>query len=243
MYMLTFIAVLAAVTIGLGSEPVYGPEGIVAMKSPVTAVDIALEPDATMIRRANALNARLLKAYPKGYALDATHQPHITMLQRFVRTVDLDNVYAAVEKITAREHVAAWKLRAFKISYVVWNGLGVTVIEVKPTSQLLVVQQQLIDAISPYTEGTASVAAFATTPEEPDINSSTIDYVAAFVPASTGKKYVPHVTVGVAPKAFLDRLVAETFDSFTFSPLAVSVYQLGNYGTARKRLKTWNFKP
>jgi hypothetical protein len=53
--------------------------------NPVTAIDIALEPDATMVRHAMAANARLLKSFPKGFALDETHHPHITMLQQFVR--------------------------------------------------------------------------------------------------------------------------------------------------------------
>ena len=56
-----------------------------AQQNPVTAVDIALEPDQTMIQHAQADNARLLKAFPKGFALDATHHPHVTMLQQFVR--------------------------------------------------------------------------------------------------------------------------------------------------------------
>ena len=51
-----------------------------AQEDPVTAIDIALEPDATMVRQAEADNARLLKAYPEGFALDATHHAHITML-------------------------------------------------------------------------------------------------------------------------------------------------------------------
>ena len=65
-----------------------------AQQNAVTAIDVALEPDATMIQHAKANNARLLKAYPKGFALDATHNPHITLLQQFVRTADLDKVYA-----------------------------------------------------------------------------------------------------------------------------------------------------
>jgi hypothetical protein len=52
-----------------------------------------LEPDATMVQHAQADNARLLKAYPDGFPLDATHHPHITMLQQFVRTADLGKVY------------------------------------------------------------------------------------------------------------------------------------------------------
>jgi hypothetical protein len=46
---------------------------------PVVAVDIALEPDATMIQHAKADNARLLKEF-RGFALDATHHPHVSLL-------------------------------------------------------------------------------------------------------------------------------------------------------------------
>jgi hypothetical protein len=60
----------------------------VAQQNPVTAVDIALEPDATMMQHAKAANARLLKSFPKGFALDETHHPHVTLLQQFVRTDD-----------------------------------------------------------------------------------------------------------------------------------------------------------
>ena len=54
---------------------------------------------------------------------------------------------------------------------------------------------------------------------------------------------MPHVTVGVARKEYLDAMLAEPFDAFTFSLAGASVYQLGNYGTARKQLKTWAFGP
>jgi len=64
--------------------------------NPVTAIDILLEPDATMIKNATAANERLLKNFPKGFALGKTHQPHISCLQRYVKTADLDKVYVAV---------------------------------------------------------------------------------------------------------------------------------------------------
>jgi hypothetical protein len=85
--------------------------------------------------------------FPKGYALDATHRPHVTMLQRYVRTADLEKLYAVVGDFMTREKAAGWNLQAFKVSYVLWNGVGVTVIEVKPTSDLLEGQQRLIDAV------------------------------------------------------------------------------------------------
>jgi len=51
-----------------------------AQESRVTAIDILLEPDAMMVQRAQADNARLLKAYPGGFSLDPTHQPHLTLI-------------------------------------------------------------------------------------------------------------------------------------------------------------------
>ena len=47
-------------------------------KPRVTAIDIALEPDAIMVERAEAANAGLLKVFSEGFVLDATHHPHIT---------------------------------------------------------------------------------------------------------------------------------------------------------------------
>ena len=116
-------------------------------------------------------------------------------------------------------------------------------IVVEPTDDLLKLQQELIDAVAPFTVETGTAAAFVTTPEDPDINQPTIDYVAAFVPEATGKDFNPHVTVGIAPEDYLKEMLAEPFDVFTFSPAGASVYHLGNFGTARKELKTWELKP
>jgi hypothetical protein len=236
------LILFTAIVFGFGTQVAYAQLSHEAQPA-VTAIDIALEPDATMLQHASALNARLRGHFAKGYALDATHRPHVTMLQRYVRTADLAKVYAAVRKIKAEYDMAAWKFDAFKIDHAVWSGLAVTVILAKPPQKVLEAQQQLIDAIAPYTVQTGTAAAFATTPAEPDINASTISYVATFVPKSTGKNYIAHVTCGVATVAFVKQLESEPFSSFTFSPVAISVYQLGNFGTARKKLEYWSFAP
>jgi hypothetical protein len=238
--MIKCFALLTILALGLGAQ------GIGATTPPqpsVTAIDIALEPDATMLQHASALNARLRADYPDGYALNATHRPHVTMLQRYVRTADLPNVYAAVQKVMAQYNPATWKLEAFKIDHAVWSGLAVTVILAKPPQQVLDAQQALITAIAPYTVPTGTAAAFVTTPADPEINASTLAYVTAFVPKSTGANYIAHVTSGVAPVAFVKTLEAQPFSPFTFSPVAVSVYQLGNFGTARKKLQEWPVTP
>jgi hypothetical protein len=65
-----------------------------------------------------------------------------------------------------------------------------------------------------------------------------IDYVANFVAIASGKKFNPHVTIGVGSETYLKEMLAESFEAFTFSPAGASVYQLGTFGTARKELKT-----
>jgi 2'-5' RNA ligase len=232
------------VALGLGSTLILGhvaPSG--AQQNPVTAIDIALEPDATMIQRAKAANARLLKAYPKGFALDATHQPHITMLQQFVRTAELDSVYAAADKVLANYKPTTWRLKAFKYYYIPDPPIGIAGIVIEPTEDLIKLQQELLDAVAPFTVKTGTTAAFVTTEEGRDIQQSLIAYVANFASIGAGKKFNPHVTTGVATEAYLKEVLAEPFEAFTFSPAAASIYQLGTFGTARKELKMLSLKP
>jgi hypothetical protein len=127
-----------------------------AQQNPVTAIDIALEPDATMIQHARADNARLLKDFPKGFALDATHNPHVTMLQQFVRTADLEKVYDAVNKVLDTEKPTSWKLKAYKYYYIPSPPIGLAGIVVEPTEDLHRLQQKIIDAVAPFTVKTGT---------------------------------------------------------------------------------------
>ena len=237
-----FAKVLTAFAIGLG--PLFGfVVTSQAQQGDVTAIDIALEPDATMIQRAQADNARLLKAFPKGFALDATHHPHISMLQQFVRTADLDKVYAAANKVFASEKPTSWKLKAFKYYYIPSPPIGLAGIVVEPTADLHRLQQELIEVVTPFTVKTGTPAAFMSTEDGHDIQPFLIEYVANFVKIAAGKKFNPHVTIGVGTKSYLNKLLAEPFEAFTFSPAGASVYQLGSFGTARKELKSLDLTP
>lgn len=209
----------------------------------VTAIDILLEPDAVMLQHAEAANARLLKAYPKGFALDELHKPHITLIQRYVRTADLDKVYAVAGNVLSSEKITAWKLKAIKYYFIPNNDTGLGGIVIEPTADLLKLQQALIDAVAPYSVNTGTAAAFATSPGNDEIQPALIDYVAAFVPKYSGQHFNPHVTIGVATQNYLKGMLAEPFAEFTFSPAGASIYQLGSYGTAMKKLNMWDLKP
>ena len=210
---------------------------------PVTAIDIALEPDATMMQHAKAANARLLRNFPKGFTLDATHHPHVTMLQQFVRTPDLEKVYAAAAGVMAKERPAGWQLKAIKYYYIPASPFGVAGIVIEPTEDLHRLQDELIAAVEPYTVKTGTPAAFFSDEGGRDIQSELIDYVANFVTDAAGKRFNPHVTIGVGTEEYLNKMLAEPFASFTFSAAGASVYQLGTFGTARKELKALTLTP
>jgi hypothetical protein len=211
-------------------------------RNAVTAIDVLLLPDAVMLRQAQAANDRLRKVYPKGFSLDATHRPHITLVQRFVRTSDLDKLYPVLGRIFAGANLPGLKLEAVKNYYIPDKDVGLAGIVAKPTPELLKLQQDVIAAVTPFTVPTGTSAAFFTTPDDPIINPLLIEYVATFVPKASGERFSPHVTTGVAPRDYLDRMLAEPFAPFTFSPTGAAVYQLGQFGTAAKELKTWNLR-
>jgi hypothetical protein len=216
-----------------------------AQQSPITAMDIALEPDATMVHHAEAVNARLRVVFPKGFSLDATHHPHISMLQRYVRTADLDKIYAAADKVFISYNVTSFKLKAYKYYYLTapsLPGVGLSGIVVETTPELVKLQHDLIDAVAPYTVPTGTAAAFVTTPAAPDINEATMHYIQVYVPEHSGEHLELHVTTGLASVDYLKKMVAESFENFTFSPSGASVFHLGNYGTAAAKLKESDIK-
>ena len=208
-------------------------------ESGITAIDILLRPDATMLEHAKANNERLLKVYPRGFALDAAHAPHITLLQCFVRSADLDRLYAAVESVFAANNVTGMKLEAFKYYYASTGTTGVAGICAKPSPAIVKLQADVIAAARPFMVETGPIGAFTAPHEDPVTDAAIIEYVRTFVPKMSGVHFNPHVSTGVAPHEYLDRMLAEPFESFTFSPAGVAVYQLGPYGTAAKKLKEW----
>lgn len=238
---LRHLSALVFTTVALGLALGFA-EGAVA-EDQVTAIDIALEPDATMVQHAMECNALLRKSFPKGFALDETHHPHISMLQQFVRTEDLDKVYAAANAVMTKEKPTTWKLKAFKYYYIPSPPVGLAGIVVEPTKDLHRLQDELIAAVKPYTVKTGTPAAFFSEEDGRDIQKSLIKYVANFVTDAAGKHFNPHVTIGVATETYLNKLLAEPFPSFTFSPNGASVYQLGTFGTARKELKALTLAP
>lgn len=207
----------------------------------LTAIDILINPDEATLNRARALNARLRETNPDGFALDTAHTPHITVLQRYVRTADLDQVYDAIATVIADTDIATLTFTAAKIAHMpVGTGTGLGAVVLAPDPRILQFQDGLISAIAPFVESGGTAAAYVTDAAEPEINTETLHYIDNYVPEHSGPKYLAHVTIGTARLEDFTSLEAEPFDSFTVHPAAIAVYHLGNNGTARTQLHQWS---
>jgi hypothetical protein len=206
---------------------------------PLTAIDVLLLPDQTMVDAAQRDNTRLRQDYPASFALDATHRPHISLLQRYVRTQDLGAVYRAVEDVLNQERPAGWELEAIGYYYLDFNNTALAGIVIQPTHDLRRLQQEVIDAVAPFTRPNGTAAAYVTTRAAPGVNLPTLDYVNTFVPKRSGNNFNPHVTIGVGQISFVKRMQATPFPRFQFKVAGAAVFHLGNFGTAAKGLWTW----
>ena len=205
------------------------------------AIDILVNPDDHTIERAKAVNTRLRKSVASGFALDSTHQPHITTLQRYVRSADL-NVFDAAEKTLAETDIASLGYEAVRIAHADWGipGQGLRSLCRAAEPPVLDFQAKLLANVTPFIGSDGTAAAFVTDADDPDINATTLKWVEQFVPDQIGSKYIPHLSLGLPTLDDLKVIEAEPFDPFPIHPASVAVYHLGNNGTARKELKSWN---
>lgn len=211
--------------------------------SDLTAIDILINPDENTVGRARVVNARLRQSVPRGFELDATHLPHITILQRYARTADLEKVYEAIQKTIAKTDMSLLTFRAVAIKHAEWGpGQGYLAgYFVKPSPGVIDFQAKLIATVNPFVELGGTAAAYVTDTNDPEINQTTLNYVEQYVPNHSGSNYIAHVTLGFATLDDLKTIETEPFNEFDIHPANVAVFHLGNNGTARKELKSFTF--
>jgi len=200
------------------------------------AINVLLLPDAATAEKTLSTNARLLKNYPAGFALDANHAPHITLVQQFVHTKDLAAVANAVAAALSNEQPAQWQSMATGFYDMAYKNLGLVGIVIEPTEGLQHLQQTIIDAVAPFAVDKGTAEAFAPRADGESITQATVDYVNNFVGSSSGINYHPHLTCGIGNRDFVDALKAEPFEPISCEPIGVSIYQIGDYGTAQIKL-------
>ena len=153
-----------------------------------------------------------------------------------MRTEDLDPIAKAVSEALRIAPPVKWESRAVGYYALAEGNLGLAGIVFEPTEDLRRVQQVVVDAVAPFPGGVGTAQAFAPRIDGGTIGKPTVDYVNGFVGARTGRNFNPHLTVGIGTRDFVDSLKAEPFEPFTFRAVSVSLYQLGDFGVAQRKL-------
>lgn len=207
----------------------------------VIAVNVLLEPDQEASARAARINRVLRQSYPSGFALDASHLPHISVLHGYVRAKDLADIYVVVEKVSAEHPLAGKQLTVLGLEHKPWNREEITNIRIEKTRELQAFQADLVSAVSPYLVETGDGSAFLTSHEDPSVDRETIEYVRTFVQKHTASRFEPHITVGISDAETARKVSAQQGAPPKLTIASVAVFQLGNVGTARKEL--WRYSP
>ncbi len=222
------LILLIAVSV-ISASPAFG-------RSDLIAIDVLIQPGPKMMAEAGRWNAMMREQKPDGFKLDEEHAPHITLVQRFIAKADLPEVLAAVDEVKSKFDLSSLRMTAIGL-YDIPNGKnGLAGIVIEPTEQLHALQQAVIEAVNPYARKGGDESAFIPDKSGTPFDPALFKYVETFVPNQTGEKFNPHVTIGVAPLSWLKELEKRPFEKFTFGAKGIATYQLGNFGTASKRL-------
>lgn len=222
------IFILAAAFL-MSASPVFGQTDLIA-------IDVLIQPGPNMMTEAERWNNMMREQSPEGFELDEEHAPHITLIQRFIAKSDLPKVLTAVDELKSNFDMSSLKMTATGLYHIPTGKNGLAGIVIEPTEQLQALQQAFIEAVNIYAQKGGGESAFVPDKSGTPFDPILFEYVDTFVPQQTGENFNPHVTIGVAPIDWLKELEKEPFDKFTFGAEGIATYQLGNFGTASKRL-------
>lgn len=227
---------MAAICLGLALAMSCGDDGPAAADD-LVAINVLLLPDAAMTGRVRELN-QVLQHSGAGFAFDATHVPHLTLLQCYVRRPDLPAIEAAVGRVFRRVRPAGVELSATGYFASAIGDLSAAGISVGVNPALTRLHLDIVAAVTPFIRHGGTAAAFVDAPKSETIGS-TANYVDRFIAAASGTNFRPHVTVGLDHAEIVRRFAAGPFTPFAFKIEGAAIYQLGDIGTARKQLWIW----
>lgn len=208
------------------------------MEKNTIAIDVLLVPSEEMYSQALQLNSAINENNPETIKLDESHIPHITLLQCFIYEEDLPKVKNTLEGFFGT--IKNEDFKAEKFSYSKNSAKSFAMISVEKSKEIVRLHEDIIEKVKPFMQKNSLESAFVPNPDGSPISKSTLNYVPNFLKKHSYKNFDPHISLGVAEKKILDSLSANVFNPIKFKAASLSIYQLGDHGTAQKLL--WNSK-
>ncbi len=189
------------------------------------AVDIAILLSGAARAVVERLNAGFDPAPDAGFRFDASHHPHVTLSQHFVRRERLAEVRRLVGGVVGR--LDRFELRVTGAR----AGRTSQVLAVEASAPLGRLHERLMDALRGE-EVAGDAGAFQT--DAAPARPADVAWVEGFRERSSYARYDPHVTVGIGPRP----LSTAPFD---FPVDEIALCRLGRFCTCRDRLASWTW--
>ena len=199
------------------------------MPAPLIALDVALRLPPSVEEAVGRFN-RMLDAPPTGFRLDATHLPHISLVQQFSPTDEVAALAEAIRTIVADHPPLHLTTAALA------RGGTATTLTLKPTPSLDALHRRLMDQAAAFDVGAGDAHAFAGSDAEAvdaePARARDVAWVTRFRTEAAYDAFDPHITLGVGVLDVAAR-------SITFDASVVALCALGRFCTCREVLMSW----
>lgn len=190
------------------------------------AVDVAILLPAAARAVAERLNAGFGHAPDAGFRFDASHHPHVTLSQHFVRRERLTEVRRLVGGVASRFDPFEVRVTGSRA------GRTSQVLTVETAAPLRALHEGLMDALRAE-ETAGGTEAFRT--DGASARAADAAWVAGFRERSSYARYDPHVTIGIG-----DRPLSTA--PFGFPAEEIALCRLGRFCTCRDRIASWKLR-
>lgn len=197
------------------------------MPSPLLALDIAILLPPETSTSVELLNTQL-SAPPEGFRFSARRLPHISLVQQFSPTTELNVIEQTIAGVVSKHPPIDLTLASITTSETT-SSLTVT-----PSPVLDTLHRRLMDQLAIFDVGLGDERAFINTDATPTdaARLRDITWVSQFRTEAAYDAFAPHVTLGVGT-------IKTTIPKTTFTASVIALCILGRFCTCQKVLASW----
>ena len=197
------------------------------MPSPLLALDIAILLPPETSTSVELLNTQL-SAPPEGFRFSARRLPHISLVQQFSPTAELNVIEQTIAGIVSKHPPIDLTLAS------ITNSETTSSLTVTPSPVLDTLHRRLMDQLAIFDVGLGDERAFINTEATPTdaARLRDITWVSQFRTDAAYDAFAPHVTLGVGA-------IKTTIPKTTFTASVIALCILGRFCTCQKVLASW----
>ena len=200
----------------------------------IIAIDIALIPKNYDV--IFEYNRRVTSEAKSGFLFDASHRPHITLLQDFIRAEHIDALAQEISELTEKvDFLAPAAVKGFGRGGHYLDDLWAPSIELQKTEPLMALHQEVHGRSQRFSQSQQYSSGLFSEPT----NDKCQSYVKNFRSGPSLEKFCPHITLAIAPEQTLGDYAAGLQWPAEIEMDSLVLAQMGHYCTVGSAYKEW----